>query len=173
VFRADARVLILGSMPGTASLQAAQYYAHPRNAFWPIMGSLCAAGPDLAYAERLQCLRQAGVALWDVVRQCQRDGSLDSSIRQQDLELNDFALIFAQCPDLRCICFNGNKAAVLFRRRALPVLQQSAALNERLQQIELHDMPSTSPAHAAMSRTQKQTIWHQAIAPHLGTAVAK
>ncbi len=167
VYRSNARVLVLGSMPGVASLQAAQYYAHPRNAFWPIMGSLCAAGPDLAYAKRLQRLRRAGVALWDVVKQCQRDGSLDSSIRQQDLALNDFAGLLEQCRDLRCICLNGNKAAALFRRRALPLLQQSAALTVRLQQIELHDMPSTSPAHAAMSRAQKQTIWQQAIAPHL------
>jgi len=167
VYRSNARVLVLGSMPGVASLQSAQYYAHPRNAFWPIMGSLCGAGPGLAYARRLHRLRQAGVALWDVVKQCQRDGSLDSSIRQQDLALNDFAELLEQCRDLRCICLNGHKAAALFRRRALPLLQQSAALTVRLQQIELHDMPSTSPAHAAMSRVQKQTIWQQAMTPHL------
>ncbi|MEX1249596.1 MAG: DNA-deoxyinosine glycosylase [Hyphomonas sp.] len=76
----DARVLILGSMPGTASLQAGQYYAHPRNAFWPIMGALCGARPDLPYTDRAVKLKGEGVAVWDVLQACKREASLDASI---------------------------------------------------------------------------------------------
>ena len=94
VARADARILILGSMPGQASLQQSQYYAHPRNSFWYIMGELFAAGPELDYAQRLQVLLEQRVALWDVVHRCQRKGSLDADIEQQSVEANDFLTLF-------------------------------------------------------------------------------
>lgn len=167
VYRADARVLVLGSMPGIASLQAGRYYAHPRNAFWLIMDELCGAGPGLPYAQRLQCLRAGGMALWDVLHQCRRPGSLDSNIRHQDLQVNDFAALLQHCPSLECIVFNGGKAAQLFRRLALPTLQQHAQLAPRLHDMVLQSMPSTSPAYAAMPLAQKLITWQQLIWPHL------
>nr|HRM71210.1 DNA-deoxyinosine glycosylase [Thauera phenylacetica] len=115
-FRADARVLVLGSMPGTASLAAAQYYAHPRNAFWPIMGALFGAGPELPYAQRLERLASAGVALWDVIGRCERAGSLDSAIAPASIEANDFAGLFAACPGIDHVFFNGAAAEAAFRR---------------------------------------------------------
>ena len=93
----NSKVLILGSMPGEVSLKAEQYYAHPRNAFWPIMGELFGAGPSLPYQERLVALDNAGIALWDSLRACTRPGSLDSAIR--DEEANDFALVAIAVPD--------------------------------------------------------------------------
>jgi hypoxanthine-DNA glycosylase len=89
-----ARALILGSMPGAASLRAAQYYAHPRNQFWPIMGELVGADPALPYEQRLDRLTSAGIALWDVFARCEREGSLDAHIRDDTAVANDFAEFF-------------------------------------------------------------------------------
>ena len=108
VVSAGCRVLILGSMPGEASLRAGQYYAHPRNAFWPIMGRLCGAGPDLAYPQRLERLLAAGIGLWDVLQSCVRAGSLDSAIR--DEVANDLPALFAAYPRIDRVFFNGAKA---------------------------------------------------------------
>ena len=113
----DARILILGSMPGQASLAAGQYYAHPRNAFWPIMGALFGAGPELPYAQRLERLASAGIALRDVIGRCERAGSLDSAIAPASIEANDFAGLFAACPGIDHVFFNGTAAATLFRRQ--------------------------------------------------------
>lgn len=151
LFRADARVLVLGSMPGTASLAAAQYYAHPRNAFWPIMGALFGAGPELPYAQRLERLAAAGVALWDVIGRCERAGSLDSAIASDSIEANDFTGLFAACPGIHHVFFNGTAAESAFRRHvrgriALPALQFAR-------------LPSTSPAHAARGLEAKLAAW--------------
>ena len=148
---ADARVLVLGSMPGAASLAAAEYYAHPRNAFWPIMGALFGAGPALPYAERLQRLKAAGVALWDVIAACERQGSLDSAIAPASIEANDFARLFHDCPHIRHVFFNGAAAETAFRRHvrgriALPALS-------------ITRLPSTSPAHAARNFEAKLAAW--------------
>jgi hypoxanthine-DNA glycosylase len=109
------KVVILGSMPGARSLQAGEYYAHPRNAFWPIMGALFGADRALPYAERLRRLDSAGVALWDSLQACIRPGSLDSSIR--DDVGNDFGAFFAAYPNITHVFFNGQKAETVFRRR--------------------------------------------------------
>jgi hypoxanthine-DNA glycosylase len=154
-------------MPGAASLQAEQYYAHPRNAFWSIMGGLCGAGIHLPYAQRLQRLRHAGIALWDVLQQCQRDGSLDSSIRRHGMLVNDFATLLRECNQLRCICLNGGKAAALFHRQVAPQLQNDKTSGERWQQIKLLTMPSTSPAYAAMPAVRKHEVWQQLMRPFL------
>lgn len=147
-----ARLLILGSMPGIASLEAGQYYAHPRNAFWPIMGQLFGAGPDLPYAERAARLQSQGVAVWDVLRLCVREGSLDSNIR--DEVPNDFAAFFAAQPGIVRILLNGGKAATSFRRHAAYLLPPGA---------QAITVPSTSPAHAARSLDQKLTLWRAAL----------
>ncbi len=151
----DARVLILGSMPGRASLAAGQYYAHPRNAFWPIMGALLGLDPALPYPERAARLAAAGVALWDVLHACTRPGSLDAAIDRDSAEHNDLAAFFAAQPGIRHVFFNGAAAAALFRRHGqLP----AGTTGTRL--------PSTSPAHAGRSFADKLAAW-QAVADAL------
>ena len=150
--RADARVLVLGSMPGQASLDAAQYYAHPRNAFWPIMGALFGAWPELPYAERLAQLNAAGVALWDVIAACERSGSLDSAIAPGSIEPNDFAGLFRSCPQITHVFFNGTTAETAFRRH----VRGRVALPPGLAFTRL---PSTSPAHAARGFDAKLAAW--------------
>lgn len=155
VATADSRVLVLGSMPGVASLRQARYYAHPRNAFWPIAAQVLGFAPTLDYPERLQALQAAGVALWDVLQACERPGSLDADIRHDTLVPNDFAAFLQAHPAITRICFNGGKAATLYRRHVLPTLPQAA--------LEYHDLPSTSPAHAAISFDQKLAAWTRAL----------
>ena len=154
--RADARILILGSMPGDASLQAAAYYAHPRNAFWPIMGAACGAAPDLPYAERVVRLQAAGIALWDVVGRCRRQGSLDAAIEAGSVEVNDFLTFFQVHRSIRQIFFNGTAARDLFQRHVRP---QLAGLPE----LPMYCLPSTSPANAACRPAEKTAIWLAAL----------
>ena len=116
----NSKVLILGSMPGEASLKAGQYYAHLRNAFWRIMGELFGADPSLLYHERVVRLKQVGVALWDSLQACVRPGSLDASITEE--VANDFPAFFAKYPGISHVYFNGSKAETAFRRHALPLL---------------------------------------------------
>jgi TDG/mug DNA glycosylase family protein len=153
VARADARVLILGSLPGVASIEAQQYYAQPRNAFWRIMGELVGAGPELDYRSRLAQLERRRIALWDVAAMAVRPGSLDAAIVGSTVEANDFASLFARCRSIELICFNGAKAAELYRRRVLPGLDAASAA------IASCRLPSTSPAHAGMSYEQKLDRW--------------
>ena len=150
--RPNARILILGSMPGAVSLAQQQYYAHPRNAFWPIMAQLAGFSTDLAYADRIRALNCAGVALWDVIASCQRSGSLDSAIRHE--QPNDFQRFFASQPQLQAIGFNGAKAWQSFKRQLLP-------LNILPSDITLLTLPSTSPAHASISFQQKLEQWQK------------
>jgi TDG/mug DNA glycosylase family protein len=152
----DARLLILGSMPGQASLAARQYYAHPRNAFWPIMGRLLGFDPAAAYADRATALRAAGIALWDVVHSCARPGSLDASIDRDSARINDFAAFFAAHPGISQVFFNGATAESLFRKAVLPSLAAPP---------DLLRLPSTSPAHAALSFERKLAAWQEAIGP--------
>lgn len=149
---ANVRLLILGSMPGAVSLAQQQYYAHPRNAFWPIMAQLAGFNLNQPYAERITALNSAGVALWDVIGSCRRAGSLDSAIR--DEQVNDFAAFFAAQPQLLAIGFNGAKALQSFKRQVLP-------LGIVPLQLQLLSLPSTSPAHASLSFNEKLQQWHQ------------
>jgi double-stranded uracil-DNA glycosylase len=142
-----ARLLILGSMPGAASLAAGQYYAHPRNRFWPIMGELVGADPALPYSARIDRLSAAGIALWDVLASCVRPGSLDSAIDDASAEPNDFAGFFAGHPRISHVFFNGTKAEQVFRRRVLGQIP--------LPPLQLQRLPSTSPAHAGRTPAQK------------------
>lgn len=155
--REDARVLILGSMPGAASLRAQQYYAHPHNLFWPFMGEIFDAGPNLPYAKRLERLHGHGVAIWDVLAFCERPGSLDSSINRESEMPNDFASFFAAHRKLERIALNGGKAAEAFKRHVVKVMP------EKLAHIEIHALPSTSPANASQSREKKLAAWRAAM----------
>lgn len=140
-------------MPGQKSLAEQQYYAHPQNSFWPIMGQLFGIDPTLPYEQRLAALRLNGIALWDVAHRCVRPGSMDHAINVESVEANDFASFFNAHTDIRAIFFNGRKAHELYRRLVLP------ALPEQFRQIEQHLIPSTSPAHAGMNRQQKVQAW--------------
>lgn len=152
IARPSARILILGSMPGVASLAAGQYYAHPHNAFWRIMGELVGAGLDRPYSERTRILEAHGIAVWDVLQSCVRPGSLDSNIR--DEVPNDFARFFAAHPRLTHIGLNGGKAAASFKRHAARHCPDG---------ITVATLPSTSPAHAARSFAEKCALWRAAL----------
>ena len=158
----DAKLLILGSMPGVASLEAGEYYAHPRNAFWPIMARCLGFDPALEYTERLDKLRHAGIALWDVLYCCTRPGSSDSAIEMGSASANPIAALLREYTDIRAVLCNGTKAADLYRRFIVPDI---ANMQRRIQWERL---PSTSPAHARMNFTQKLDIWHTALQHHLG-----
>lgn len=151
--RADARVLILGSMPGEESLRRQQYYAHPRNAFWDIMAALFGISRATPYRQRLAQLQRRGIALWDVAHSCRRAGSLDSSIDMTSVAANDFAALFRRCPAIRQVFFNGRKAAELFDRLVL------ATLVDRADLPPFTVLPSTSPANAALSADGKLAQW--------------
>lgn len=150
---ADARVLILGSMPGAASLQAGQYYAHRQNRFWPFMGTLIGANPSLSYPQRVQRLHSAGIAVWDVIANCRREGSLDSAIR--DEAVNDFGHFLADHASIATVLFNGAKAETTFVRRVLPALGQTG--------LSCYRLPSTSPANASQSEAAKLVAWREAL----------
>lgn len=144
-------------MPGEVSLEKQQYYAQARNTFWPIMGGICGAGPALGYRDRLQCLTDHRIALWDVLASCHRPGSLDSAIRMRDAVANDFAGFLAGHGAITRVCFNGAKAFELYRRLVLPTLAGPA------RDLPCLKLPSTSPAHAGMSLDDKMQAWRQAI----------
>ena len=149
----DARVLILGSLPGAESLRQRRYYAQPRNAFWPIMGALFGAGPDRPYEARVLRLLARRITVWDVCKRAYRTGSLDSSIVRGSIVVNDFAAFFAGHPRLTLVCFNGATAEALYRRLVLPGLAAGAAT------IPLRRLPSTSPAHATLAFATKLEAW--------------
>lgn len=153
---ADPRLLILGSMPGEASLRAAQYYAHRHNQFWPIMSALFGFAPDVPYAERCQRLLDAGIAVWDVLQSCERPGSLDSAIVPASVLTNDFAGFFMAHPTIGKVFFNGSAAEQLFlrhvsKRQALPA------------ELQFRRLPSTSPAHASLRPAEKLMYWREAL----------
>lgn len=153
VSNAAAKLLILGSMPGKESLRQQQYYAHPANAFWKIMGEIAGAHPSLPYEERLAALKASGIALWDVLASCERESSLDAHIREESA--NDFSAFFAQHLHITRVFFNGSKAEQCFRR----FVQDK----QELPALELCRLPSTSPAHAGMRYADKLNIWRSAM----------
>ncbi len=155
VAAADARTLILGSMPGRASLTAGEYYAHPRNLFWPILGELVGAHPTLPYAERLQKLTGAGFALWDVLQSCEREGSLDGNIDPASIVPNDFATFLSEHPCIVQVFFNGTMAETSFRRHVLRTLPPRP--------LHFMRLPSTSPANAGYSFARRLEAWRALI----------
>jgi len=153
----DATRLVLGSMPGKRSLAEHQYYAHPQNAFWRIMGALLAFDPAMPYAERCQALTRAGIALWDVLGECERPGSLDADIVEASVQPNNFAGFLTGHPRIEAIYFNGAKAEQSFMRHVLP------GLNKHHEHIRRTRLPSTSPAHAGMRFDDKLAHWRNAL----------
>ncbi len=144
------KILILGSMPSTESLRCREYYAHPKNAFWKIMSALLGFAPDLAYGKRVAALRRANIALWDVLKACERDGSLDAAIVPASEKPNAIAAILNEKTSIAAVFLNGKKAGASLRRHLrLPI---DAAPDT----IEL---PSTSPAHARLTFEQKLAAW--------------
>jgi hypoxanthine-DNA glycosylase len=157
VAAADARVLVLGSLPGLTSLARQQYYAQPRNAFWKIAGEVLGFDPALDYESRLRALVERRVALWDTCAAAVRPGSLDARILPASVVPNDFAPFLAAHPGIRRLCFNGATSATLFERLVLP------ALPAPLQALPRVRLPSTSPAHAGMSQARKLELWRAAL----------
>ena len=157
IARADARVLILGSLPGKMSLERNEYYAQPYNAFWRIMGELVGASRDLPYPERLRVLRQHHVAVWEVCAAGFRAGSLDSAIELSTVRVNNFAAFLRAHPDIKLICFNGRKAEEIYRRKARQVPRVV------FQRVRYASLPSTSAAHAGMPFAQKLALWRKAL----------
>lgn len=149
-----AHTLILGSMPGAASLAALEYYAHRRNLFWPILGEVLGIDPALSYAERTQRLADAGYALWDVLGACRRHGSLDSNIENDSIEVNDFATFFATHPSIDRVFCNGMTAEQCFRRHVLPGLVARF-------EFDVRRLPSTSPANASIPYAAKLAAWRE------------
>ncbi len=149
----DARVLVLGTMPGEESMRVGEYYANRRNSFWSIMSELFGFPSDASYRERIEGLKARGVALWDVLHACERDGSLDSKIRMRTAEPNDFQTLLTEHPKMQRICFNGRKASDLFERLVLPRLSQIGDVSNLLV------LPSTSPANTQLSYEQKAAQW--------------
>lgn len=150
---AHAKVLILGSMPGKASLRAQQYYAHPRNAFWPIMARLLGFSAQLPYPQKVAALQAAGIGLWDALAACTRESSLDSDIIESSIVPNDFPAWFERHSQTQAIFCNGAKAFDSYRKYVLPRLPASFAA------LPLHRLPSTSPAHASLALDAKFEHW--------------
>ncbi len=148
------RVLVLGSMPGQLSLVMQQYYAHPRNVFWRIMNDLLGVCARADYRLRLEGLRSAWIGLWDVLRLCERPGSLDSAIVRDSMEVNDFATFFAAHPGISRVVFNGAKAEQVFWRLVAPSLQLP---------VPAVRLPSTSPANAAIPYDAKLQAWRAVV----------
>ena len=148
VLAPDARVMIVGSMPSVKSLADAQYYAHPRNAFWPILFDIWGVVPHNDYERKKAMLCEHGVALWDAAACCEREGSLDSSMR--GVVYNDFSRVYAVCPRIGVVLCNGGTAFSLFMR--------SGFAGER----RVLRMPSTSPAYT-MPYEEKRRVWKAAL----------
>lgn len=145
-------MLILGSLPSQQSLIQQEYYANPRNAFWRIMGEIVAFGSGNAYKERCKCLVNNGIAVWDVLASSVRPGSLDSAIDIASARANDFPGLLERQPGIKLIGFNGKKARDLFDR----LVVRTVSLPDG---CTLVNLPSTSPAHAAMNYTDKLDHW--------------
>lgn len=152
VVAADCRVLVLGSIPGQASLKAQHYYAHPRNAFWPIMSALLGEPLPQTFDQRYRWLNRHGIGLWDVIGACERAGSLDQAIVGASIQANDIEQLCQQLPNLKAIVCNGQTAYQQLRRHYPALLAQP---------LTILSLPSTSPAYASLTPAQKQLEWAQ------------
>ena len=153
IVAAQATILILGSMPGEKSLADAQYYAHPRNAFWPLMSQIFAQ-PVADYASKIALVQNNRLAVWDVLHACTREGSLDQAIEKDSIVPNDFLTFLTAQSHIAHIFFNGNTAHDMFMRHVWKNLP-----TDMRDRITLHTLPSTSPAMASLTLAQKTEIW--------------
>lgn len=152
VIAPNARLVVLGSFPGVASLQARQYYAHPRNHFWPILSAIWDIDlVGMPYERRLEEVRRRGLGIWDVYAACRREGSLDSAI--EAAEPNDLAMLTRIAPGLRAVAHNGGESA-----RSMRITRQLG--------VEVLRLPSTSPANASWSFERKLAAWRAAFESH-------
>lgn len=155
----EPKLLILGTLPSQRSLSSQQYYGHPQNAFWWIMAQVFGFSSQASYAQRTEFLCQEGIAVWDVIERCARPGSIDANIDQSTLVANNFPFFFRQHPSIEKICFNGQAAGKLFAKH----VEEATVLKTQV-------LPSTSPAHARLSRQQKLGLWRDAMAEVLPVA---
>lgn len=149
----SAKVLILGSMPGIKSLVENQYYAHKQNSFWFIVEELFGINRTLGYDQRVALIREKKIALWDVLKTCRRQGSLDSAIESDSIVANDFESFFKQNKNINFVFFNGAKAEQEYKKHVqvnLPAI---------FEHINYQRLPSTSPAHASITRQEKLKQW--------------
>jgi hypoxanthine-DNA glycosylase len=152
VLDASTRVLVLGSFPGVASLRARQYYGHPQNQFWKILGALWQLPLlSMTYPERVAALLKHRLGVWDVYSACEREGSLDANIR--NAEVNDFDGVLRSCPQLEAIAHNGGES---FRH-----VQHTKKLG-----VPVYKLPSTSPANASWSFDRKLAAWSEVLLRH-------
>jgi len=149
----NAKLLILGTMPSTTSINLQQYYGHPRNAFWPIMSALLNANLDTSYLSRKNWLINNNIAVWDVLQHCQRSGSLDANINLTTAKTNDFSYLYNKYPTIKQVFFNGKLAEKYYKQHVLP-----AVINQ-FSYLEYQYLPSTSPAYAALKLEQKIEAW--------------
>lgn len=154
----NAEILILGSMPGRASLAAGQYYAHTQNAFWRIASELLQFDRASPYEMRVQALKSARIAVWDVLQSCTREGSSDSMIESDTQIANDFRTFFRTHKRITHVFFNGAKAEACFKRHTLRDIDSGSISYLRL--------PSTSPANASMSFEHKLSAWRIILEPN-------
>lgn len=151
----NCHTLVLGSMPGRASLQAVEYYAHQQNIFWDIVETLFAIPRQLPYAKRLQALNKHGIGLWDVLAQCRRSGSLDSTITAAIT--NDFKTLCQNQPNIHTIYLNGKVASRYWQNWV-------ATSSLQINRLTIAVLPSTSPANARISKAAKLSAWQKALA---------
>ena len=151
----SARILILGSMPGKKSLEMNQYYAHPRNLFWPFMAELLGFDKELDYQQKTFSLIKNKIALWDVLRHCHREGRLDQAIQKDSMIPNDFITFLQEHSDLHSIFFNGKKAEDVFTKLVKP------KLSKQFPALEFIGLPSTSPANASIKLNDKMEKWSE------------
>lgn len=150
---AGASVLILGSLPSRKSIEASEYYAHPQNVFWRIMAQLFDATPEASYRTRTEWLMSNRIAVWDVLASSVRPGSMDSDIEISTARPNDFAAFYEANPGIRFVCFNGQKAASIYKKL---VMDAHAGLRP---DMRYETLPSSSPAFASMSFEEKLAKW--------------
>lgn len=140
-------------MPGKASLADQAYYAHPRNQFWPLMEALFGIARDLPYAQRCKRLTARHVAVWDVLSECVREGSLDSAINESSIVPNDIGGFLRRHRAIRHVFFNGHKSQQIFKRYIV------AGGLQLERELIYHRLPSTSPAHASLTLDDKRKAW--------------